>query len=115
MEHWWKHPERILSVTALLVSVVSFAMSYRQSQHAAVSSVMPVLVFVHDKEGQWAVQNIGNGPALNVVMTSKIADDRPWSNPVRLPPLARDARFPLRVNVNIRWLGASYNDVEGHV
>jgi len=113
MEHWWKHSERVLSVTALLVSVVSFVMSYRLSQHAAVSSVMPVLAFVYDKESQWVIQNLGNGPALNVVIASKMTDDSPWSNPVRLPPLARDGRFKLPVDINVKWLGASYNDVDG--
>ena len=113
MERWWKQSERILSVTALVVSVVSFVISYRLSQQSAVSSVMPVLAFVYEKEGQWAIQNLGNGPALNVVIASKMTDDRLWSNPFRLPPLAKDGRFKLSVDINVRWLGASYNDVNG--
>ena len=112
---WWKQPERLVSVIALVVSVVSFALSYLQSRKGAIASVMPVLAFVYERDGHWVLQNLGNGPALNVVVAEKTTDTSEWSNPVRIPPLPREGRFPLpSVNVNARWLGASYNDIEGH-
>src|SRR5215467_4188933 len=111
---WWKQPERLLSITALIVSVISFSMSYLQSRRSAITGVMPVLAFVYDKEGQWFLQNLGNGPALNIIVAEKARNDSQWSNPVRIPPLPREGRFPLHVNVNARWLGASYMDIEGH-
>jgi hypothetical protein len=109
----WKQPGRIVSVIALVVSVISFGMSYQQSEKGAVTGMMPVLVFVYDKEGQWLLQNLGNGPALNIVIAEKTTDNSEWTNPVRIPPLPREGRFPLHVNVNARWLGASYTDIEG--
>jgi hypothetical protein len=111
---WWKQPERLVAVTALIVSVISFSMSYLQSRKGAITGMMPVLVFVYDKDGQWVLQNLGNGPALNVVVAEKANDDAQWTHPVRIPPLPREGRFSLHVNVNTRWLGASYMDIEGH-
>jgi hypothetical protein len=113
-EPWWKQPERVISTLALTISVISFALSYLQSQRGAVTSVMPVLVFVYEQSGQWVLQNLGNGPALNVVVAEKASDNSAWSNPIRIPPLPREGRFPLRVDVNARWLAASYNDIQGH-
>ncbi len=114
MGNWWKLPERALSVLALAVSVVSLLVSFLQTQRASVTGVMPVLAFVYDRDGQWILQNLGNGPALNVVVADKATETKEWSNPVRLPPLPRDGQFALRVRPNVRWLGASYMDIEGH-
>jgi len=88
-------------------------MSYFQSRKAAITGMMPVLVFVYDRDGQWLLQNLGNGPALNIVVAEKANDSAQWAKPVRIPPLPRDGRFPLHVNVNARWLGATYMDIEG--
>jgi hypothetical protein len=82
----WRKPALILSVRALAVSAVSFVMSYLQSQRSAVTAVMPVLAFAYGEDGRWTVQNLGNGPALNVVVAERADDRAPWSNPVRLPP-----------------------------
>jgi hypothetical protein len=111
---WWKQPERLLSITALVVSVVSFSMSYLQSRSSGITGMMPVLAFVYEKDGQWVLQNLGNGPALNIIVAEKATDGSQWSNPVRIPPLPREGHFPLKVNVNARWLGATYMDTEGH-
>jgi hypothetical protein len=111
---WWKQPERLVSMTALVVSVISFSMSYLQTRTSATTGMKPVLVFVYDRNGQWLLENLGNGPALNIVVAEKPNDNSQWINPVRIPPLAREGRFPLRVNINARWLGATYTDIEGH-
>jgi len=74
----------------------------------------PILVFVYDRNGQWLLQNLGNGPALNIVVAEKPNDNSQWINPMRIPPLAREGRVPLRVNINASWLGATYTDIEGH-
>jgi hypothetical protein len=106
----------IVSTLALILSVISFALSYWQSRRGAVTNVMPVLVFVYEQNGQsgqWVLQNVGNGPALNIVVADKASEESAWSNPVRLPPLPREGRFPLRVT-RPKWLAASYDDIHGH-
>jgi len=109
-----KRVELLLSILALVVAVVSFTMSFMQSQNAAVTGVMPVLGFVYDEDGRWVLQNLGNGPAMNIVVAIRQNDTAGWCDPVRLPPLAQDGKLALRwVGLDVRWLGASYTDVEG--
>jgi hypothetical protein len=60
------------------------------------------------------LRNVGNGPALNVLVAQKrIGGD--WFNPVRVPPLAADGSFvPTWIrHVNTTGLGATYIDVDG--
>ncbi|MBC8093046.1 MAG: hypothetical protein H7Y15_14125, partial [Pseudonocardia sp.] len=46
---------------------------------------MPVVVFVWDPAAKiWSLRNIGNGPALNVIIAQHDRDG--WYNSVRVPP-----------------------------
>src|ERR1700733_5358698 len=86
-----------LSATALIVSVFTFALNYRHNLRAAVLSRKPVLVFTYDGRRGWILKNVGSGPALNVIVAQ--CKNNQWFNPVRIPPLAKDAEFvPI-------WLG----------
>ena len=103
-----------LSTTALVVSLTAFALNYRHARRAAVLGRKPVLVFLYDGARGWVLKNVGNGPALNIVVAQKrVGGD--WFNPVRIPPLSRDAEYvPLWLgHVNTTGLGAIYTDSEG--
>jgi hypothetical protein len=70
-------------------------------------------VFVDDpKRRCWVLQNVGNGPALNVLVAQREGGE--WFDPVLAPPLAKDAAFGLEWlgRVNTTGLGASYSDFE---
>jgi hypothetical protein len=85
-----------LSVAALVGAAITFGIGYRANRAAERRSYLPVLVFVYDAEEQWVLRNVGNGPALNVVVASKINHDDPeWTMPTRVPPLPRDGEFRL--------------------
>jgi hypothetical protein len=60
-----------LSSTALLVSVVTFALNYLHSRKSAVRARKPVLVFEYDGDVGWVLRNVGAGPALNIVVAQK--------------------------------------------
>src|SRR5262245_2531933 len=103
----------ILSSTALVVSVTSFALTYRHTRRSSVLARKPVLVFEYDRELGWVLRNVGAGPALNVIVAQKrVGGD--WFNPVRVPPLSRDGTFVLvwLNHVNSTELGATYVDSE---
>src|SRR6266404_1422855 len=102
-----------LSSTALLLSVVTFALNYRQSRRNAIVSRKPVLVFEYDGDNGWALRNVGAGPALNVVVAQKRVGGE-WFNPVRVPPLSKDGKFVLLWlnHVNTTGLGATCTDTE---
>ena len=103
----------VLSSTALLVSVVTFALNYRQSRRSAVLTRKPVLAFEYDGASGWILRNVGAGPALNVVVAQKWVSGE-WFNPVRVPPLSKDGNFVLQWldHVNSTGLGATYTDTE---
>jgi hypothetical protein len=105
--------EILLSVTALLVSVVTFGLSFWFSWRSAVTAQRPVLVFVYQQGTGWILRNIGGGPALNVLVAQKKMGGE-WFNPVRVPPCQEDGEFTLQWldHVNTTGLGATYTDFE---
>lgn len=55
-----------LSSTALLVSIVTFALNYRHALRSAVLARKPVLVFEYDGQRGWVLRNVETGPALTL-------------------------------------------------
>jgi hypothetical protein len=102
-----------ISTVSVAVALLSFAANFMISQRAAVRARKPVLVFVDDPEhGCWVLRNVGNGPALNVLVAQRAAGQ--WFNPVLVPPFGKDSAIPLTWlgRINITGLGASYSDFE---
>src|SRR5262245_55869944 len=89
---WTKY----VSVVALVVSVGSFGLSYNLSRQSAITSVRPVLVFQFDVNNGWSVRNVGNGPALDVLVAMKTHETADWTQPMRVPPLSKDGEFGLQ-------------------
>ena len=62
----------VISVVALVLSATTFGVNLWVGHRAAVRARQPVLVFVDDPAaGCWTLQNIGNGPALNVIVAQR--------------------------------------------
>jgi hypothetical protein len=92
-----------LASAALVISLITFVLSYRAATATERRSRLPVLVFVYDGN-RWLLRNVGNGPALGILVAQKHMKGSQagnWYNPVRVPPLACDAEFPLP------WLDAT--------
>jgi hypothetical protein len=103
----------IISAISVSIALFSFVLNLRLNQRAAIRARKPVLVFVDEpSEGCWVIRNVGNGPALNVLVAQR-ADGR-WFNPVFIPPFGKDGQFPLKWlgRVNVTGLGATYSDFE---
>jgi hypothetical protein len=101
-----------VSLWAFIISILALLISWYTSQRSAVSGRRPVLVFVYDTEKGWRVRNIGNGPALDIVIAKKRIGGA-WFDPVRIPPLPADGEFALTWCrfVNDVGLGATYFDI----
>jgi hypothetical protein len=114
-------PATIIAVVSLVLAFTSFVVNFWLNHRAAVRARKPVLVFVddHGEKDCWVLENVGNGPALNVIMAEREPkkDKHPgtWLNPVRVPALAKDSEFRLHWldHVKDRGLGAIYSDFEG--
>ena len=100
-----------VAILAIIVSIISFTLSYQLSKQSSITSMKPVLVFEYTAEEGWIIRNVGNGPALNVVLAMK-ENKSDWFNPIRIPPLSKDGEFILSWirHTNIRTLGAAYED-----
>jgi hypothetical protein len=103
----------LLPIIALLFAIVSFGLSFTLTRRSAVSGIKPVLVFIYDGEKGWILTNIGNGPALNIVVAQKRVNGN-WFNPVRVPPISKGSEFRLLWlgHVNDTGLGATYTDFQ---
>ena len=103
----------VIAIVSVAIAAVSFFVNYWVGQRAAVRARKPVLVFVDDPQREcWVLQNVGNGPALNVCVAQRQSGQ--WFNPVLVPPLAREASLPLTWlgRINTTGLGATYSDFE---
>ena len=92
----------IVSGLAVAISALSLWIGSRHQRSSDQSGRMPVLVFQYDGRSGWLLRNVGNGPALNVVVACKHVEGPEkgrWFRPVRLPPLSRDGELLLT------WLG----------
>jgi hypothetical protein len=73
-----------VSIVAILLSGVTFGLSYRASRAAEQRARIPVLVFVYDGAQGWLLRNVGNGPALNIEVAQKVVRGEragSWINP----------------------------------
>jgi hypothetical protein len=95
------------SASALLLSLLSFRLT-------DVRNVKPVLTLTYENDSGWTLNNIGNGPALNVIVAERPGGGS-WQQPVRVAPMAAGGRIPLRwlKQTNVKSLGASYTDIDG--
>jgi hypothetical protein len=109
-----KSLQKYISIIAVVVSVTSIIISYTTSRRAAITGMQPVLVFVFNRAAGWALENVGSGPALNIVYTVK-DPQKGWSLPTRLPPLSKSGilqRLPSSP-VPAAALGCLYTDIQG--
>jgi hypothetical protein len=101
-------------LAAAVIAMGALGFSILSARRTAVRSRQPVLVFEYADDG-WHVENVGNGPAINILLAFR-GDKMPWKCPLRIPPLAKDAKYHIKElgNLSVRHLGASYTDSSRH-
>jgi hypothetical protein len=99
----------LLAWIPVLVSVFAVLVAKR----AVTRSIRPVLVFVCEvRDEVWCVQNVGAGPALDVLVAEKDRDEQPWARFRRVPPLPKDGKIRLRSAPS--FLAVTYHDAENN-
>jgi hypothetical protein len=106
-----------VSIMALFVSMGSLVFTIWKGRYDQVTGVRPTLVFAYNDVTGWELQNIGSGPALNIVIALKEhgvdSKSGKWTKPVRIPPMKKDGSFHLHWDPfnNTHGLGATYEDM----
>jgi hypothetical protein len=106
-----------LPVIALIVSVGSLGFTIFKGRYDQITGIKPALVFVYDYKSGWQIENIGSGPALNIVVAQKTgglrSSARGWIEPVRIPPLKKDGALSIHWDPhnNTDGLGEIYEDM----
>jgi hypothetical protein len=103
----------IFSSLPLLLSTLALLVSFLGYRLTAVRNVKPAIVVSYSKDG-WQLKNVGNGPALNVLVAQR-RETGAWVCPVRVPPLGQGDQLHLfwMGHTNVRWIGATYADIDG--
>jgi hypothetical protein len=114
MRDLYRSLSTILSVLPLILSGLALVVSFLSFQLTAVRSVKPVLTIAYQSDAGWSLTNVGNGPALNVIVAQRRTEGE-WFDPVPVPPLALGGKIRLGWldHTSIKWLGAAYNDIDG--
>ena len=104
---------RLLGLLPLVFSGLALLISFFSYQLTSVRNVKPVLTITYRGSSGWYLKNVGNGPALNVIVAEKGEGD--WFKPVRVQPLSNGEEHVLRWlgETNIEGLGATYFDIDG--
>lgn len=110
-------PKLLISSLALLVSIIAATLAFTINRRNSIVGVKPALVFVYEHKRGWILQNVGNGPALNVLVAMKEGGIRSkkgnWGHPIRVPPMSSSGEVALHWvgHDNIHGLGATYQDI----
>jgi hypothetical protein len=120
----------IISSVSVLVAISAFLVARTAERH----SRMPVLVLFPDEYG-WCVENVGNGPAVNVVIAQGMgstaskglielrkravgrdgmARAESWCNPIHLRPVRSGSKQLVPWPFSTSGVGVSYTDVLGN-
>jgi hypothetical protein len=99
----------VLAWIPVVVSMIAVFVAKR----AVTRSLRPVLVFVCEiRDKVWCVQNVGTGPALDVLVAEKDRDEQPWARYKRVPPLPRDGK--IRLGSAPSFFAVTYHDAENN-
>jgi hypothetical protein len=62
----------VISIASVAIALASLTVNFGLARRAAVRARKPVLVFVDEPaRGAWVLHNVGNGPALNVLVAQR--------------------------------------------
>ena len=106
--------ETILSILSLAIAGISLLISCLIFMKNRILQVKPVLIFSRRSSDVWQLQNVGNGPSLNLRLGEMSWDNNKWTRFTRCYPLAAGA------TVELNWikfgaaLAVTYEDVIGN-
>jgi hypothetical protein len=95
----------VFSLVAIGVSLYTYAKNKKKD-------VIPVLIFSRRSATNWQIENVGKGPALNVIVGDG-KDDGTWPTIAKLYPIAAGGKADLAWLQHALKLGAKYTNIWG--
>jgi hypothetical protein len=105
--------QTIVLIASPAIAIASLALNYFLYRKTQRASIMPVLVFVRIAVNQWELANVGQGPALSIVVGDKSQSGK-WGNKVRYFPIAAGASVDVDSLQHCDQLVAVYADIRGN-
>lgn len=108
-----------LSLLSVLVAGIALIFSYISFRRSHRTSIQPILIFGNDicddnNVTTWYVENVGNGPAMNVLLCGGVSmDGIDKDKAVIIPAMAKGAKERLNFLTKRSVLVATYCDVFG--
>lgn len=94
----------IVSVVALAASFVATTIAVLQTRRIHRLAHTPVVVITYDGNARrWKAANVGNSPALNIVVAQQDEATGEWYNPVAIPAISAGE------STTLEWLGNKGN------
>lgn len=102
-EHWGAF-SGYLNVFVSILNIVFLALLtysiYRYQREDEQNKSIPILIFKVDNRKKWAVQNVGKGVALNILISSSKEQDS-WDKPTKVYSIMEGAEL------NLPWISAA--------
>jgi len=101
-----------VAAISVLISLLAVILSYHAFRKTLREGVRPVLIFSRRSGTLWQIQNVGNGPAIRLVVADRDTFGE-WQSSTKCYPLSAGA------TTELRWIGhgaelvAEYHDVNG--
>lgn len=100
-------------VASLIVSFMALGLSYYSFRKTQRASIMPVLVFSRVSSNRWQLVNVGQGPAISIVVGDK-TQQGDWGSRVRYFPISAGAAVDVDSIHDGDQLVAVYTDIRGN-
>lgn len=101
-----------LLLTSLVISVIAVSLSYYTFRRNLRAAVRPVIAISMKTDFLWQLENVGRGPAINLVV-GHIGERREWQDITNCYPLSPAASLSLPWIRHAVEIAAVYTDVYG--
>lgn len=105
------NPQILLSIVAFAISLIAVVLAYRAQSCS--NRLRPVLVFSRGSDTLWQIQNVGEGPSLQVIIADSDRHET-WTCVANCSPVGAKCTLNLPWIKNGYGLVAIYSDIDGN-
>jgi len=100
------------TIAAIGISLFSLILTLWLNLRSEAVSIIPILVFSRTGDKEWVLTNVGNGPALNVLVGDQDWNNQEWVEVIQCHPIAAGSTITLPWLKHGRELATTYIDIK---